>query len=153
MDKRIKTPMIIGIVLQGLSFLIAFGCYLMQSSMNSMKNMAIGEKVFPDTLVTIAVVLLLHIIALLVMNTYEGESGRLIGGILAAAYCVVNVASPIISRITLIFDSRKGVEFIAAKNMLSSTISLLTSPLNLISLVLVMIAVGRYGVLDRELNQ
>ena len=150
MDKRIKTPMIIGIILQGLALVIAGGCSLMQESMASMQNFKIGEKIFPDTLVTIAIIFLLHIIALLVMQTYEGESRRLIGGILAAAYCVVNIASPIISRITVIFESRKGVEFVAAKNVLSSTISLFTSPLNLVSLMLVVIAVGRYGVMDRE---
>ncbi len=146
MDKRIKTPMIIGIILQALAFVIAFGCYLLQSSVAFVQNVKIGGKVFPDTLITIVIVLLLHIIALLVMQTYEGESRRLVAGALAAAYCVVNVVSPIASRIAAFFDSRKGAEFLAAKSVLSSTISMLSSPFTFISLVFVLIALGRYGV-------
>ncbi len=152
MDKRIKTPMIIGIVLQGLAVVIALGCYLLQGALPTMSNLKTGETVFPDSMITMVITLLLHIITLLVMQTYEGESRRMIGGILAAAYCIVNVATPIISRITAFFDSRKGAVFIAAKGVLASMISMLSSPFTIISLVFVLIAVGRYGVLDRELS-
>ncbi len=150
MDKRIKIPMIIGIVLQGVALLIAMGCYMIQESMKTMQGIKVGEKVFPDTITNIAIILVLHIIALLAMQTYEGQSRRLIGGLLAAAYCVVSVATPIIARITAVFDSRRGAEFLAAKNVLASMISLFASPFTIISNVLVLIAVGRYGILDKE---
>ena len=54
------------------------------------------------------------------------------------------------SRIEAIFDARRGVEFLAAKNVLASVISMFSSPLSCVSLVLVMLALGRYGVLDKE---
>ena len=150
MDKRIKTPMIIGIIIQGVALLIGFVCYLIQDGIASMQRMKIGERVFPETLIQIAVILMFYIIILLVMQTYEGGSRRLVAGVLAAIYCVIGIVFPIILRITTIFDSRKGVEFLAAKNTLAAVISLFTSPLNVVSLVLVLIALGRYGVLDQE---
>ena len=143
--KSIKIPMLAGIILQAVAAAIGIVCYLMQAGIGTMRHAQPGVKVFPDTLIGIFVGLLMHIICFLVMQTYEGESERMIGIIMAVLYCVVNIGSTYLLRVSQFFDSRRGAEFLAAKSLLASMISLLTSPFSFISLVLVLIAVGRYG--------
>ncbi len=146
-NNSIKTPMIAGIILQGVAVAIGVICYFAQKSLGAISSVQISSRVLPDTLVSMTVELLLHIICLLVMQPSQGQSPKTIGVIMTVVYCVVNIASGVVSRISAVFASRTGVEYVAARSVLSSTISMLTSPLCFISLALVFIAIGRFGVL------
>ncbi|MBR4760616.1 MAG: hypothetical protein IK078_10790 [Lachnospiraceae bacterium] len=149
-ENTIKKPMIAAIILQGIAVVIGLVCFLGQAGFGAMRNVRLTEKVFPDSLMTLMIVLLMHIICLLVMQTNDSKSNRTIGIIMTVVYCVVNILSTYITRMSTFFDSIRGVEYMAAKSVLNSTVSLITSPLCFISLALALIAIGRFGILDQE---
>ncbi|MBR4759942.1 MAG: hypothetical protein IK078_07335 [Lachnospiraceae bacterium] len=149
-DKTIKIPMIAGIILQGIAVLIGIIAYVGQIGLGSIPGLHITGKVFPDTLATMTITLLMHIVCLLVVQTSQGQSNRTYGIIMVVVYCAVNILSTYVARIATYFETRNGAEYIAAKSVLASTISMLTSPLCFVSLALVLIAIGRYGVSGQD---
>ena len=152
-NNAFKTPMVAAVILQGIAVAIGAICYFAQESFTSMQPINLGEKVFPDVLTALIIGLFMHIICLLVMQTYEGESNRAVGVIMTVVYCVVGIAPTYITMVTNIFASRQGVEYVAAKGVLTSVISLFTSPFRFVSLALALIAIGRYGVAEIERNE
>ena len=146
-DNRIKKPMIAAIILQAIAVAIGLVCYLGQSALGSMRAFHLVGRTFPDALISLTIILLLHIVCLLVMQTSDGKSNRTTGIIMTVVYCAVNILSTYVSRMATYLDSRKGAEYLASKSVLSSVISLFTSPLSFISLVLAIIAIGRFGIL------
>ena len=61
-------------------------------------------------------------------------------------YAIVRVLSPYISMLSNVILSRRGAEYIAAAGTLTSTVNLIISPLTIVASILVIVAVGRYGI-------
>ena len=145
-DKKVKIPMYAATILQALAAIIGWICYFSQKRLNYRQAATLDEMVFPISLTTICVILFVHVICLLVMQTYEGGSKRMTGIIMTVAYCLVHIILHYMSYVTNIFMSRKGAEYVAVHSVLSSSITMLTMPLTTIGLILAVVSIARFGV-------
>ena len=145
-DKKFKKPMVAAIILQSIALVIGIAVYFAQGVLGTMQRLGTGQMVFPSALESLVIALLLHIICLLVMRTYEGESRNSIATLMIVAYCVVHILSTYLGLVSNVFASRQGAAYVAAKGMLTSYINICTSPLTFISLALALVAIGRYGI-------
>jgi membrane-anchored glycerophosphoryl diester phosphodiesterase (GDPDase) len=65
-------------------------------------------------------------------------------------YAIVRVLSPYIALLSNVILSRKGAEYISAAGILTSTANIFTAPLTTIAAILVIVAVGRYGISSKK---
>ena len=145
MYEKAKTPMCIGVILSGVSFLITLICVLAQNFIPSVASISgHGRFIVPYSLFTSLIRLLMFVIFLMIMRTNEVASERASGIIMLVVYCVVSIFIPYVNLIINVFKARLGVEYVAASGMLESTISLITNPISVVSGVLIIVALGRY---------
>lgn len=144
-NKSIEIPMTIGVILQGLGFIIYLICIFAQRTIYP-KSINIPELIIPSDFIVLCVVLLLYVIFILVIFTSNTDSRRMLCIVMLIVYAVVRIVSPYISVLSNVIISRKGSEYLAAAGTLSSTVSMIISPLTTVASILVVIAVGRYGV-------
>ena len=147
-DKRVKIPMYAAVLLQVVAAIIGWICYFSQKGTRFRAATPLDEMVFPTALTGICVILFVHAICLLVMQTYEGVSKRGVGILMTGAYCLVHIFLHYISYVSNFFASRKGAEYVAAQSVLSSLITMLTVPFTTIGLILAVVAIARFGILE-----
>ncbi len=150
MKSYLKVPMTGAIILEALSLLVAIVIYMSREtivrgvaggtiSMN-------GARVFPAAIVVYLVMLIVYVIYLLVMSSYEGSSYKVAGLAMMVSWIVINIAAPYISSIQNWFMARKGNDVLSVISILSSKISMISTPLNIIASALVLVAIGRFSV-------
>ena len=153
LDKSIKKPMIAGIILYAIAFLIVVIIYLTQyhgTGIFILKEYDSPVKVVPMQLYTFLFHLLLLGVFYLIMYSYVGNSHRTVEVVLLVIYVLVSIISGfVVSYLNNYFIVRKGQEYIVASSGMSNSINLFTSLFVSISNILVIVAIGRYGVSDR----
>ena len=152
-EKNIKIPMIVAIVLDAFSLFIVLALILGQGQViQAFISSAPNTRIFPlRTVLAIVFRLLLFLIGLLTMLYYKGEHRRTVSVIFIAILILSSIASPYITIVSNSVNARNlGSAYYGAYSSLSSAISLCTSPLSAISAALYFIACGRYGISDTE---
>ena len=144
-DKSVGIPMIIGVILQGLSFIVYLICIFAQRSIYP-AVINIQELIISFDFIVLCIVMLLYIIFMLAILTSDTDSRRMLCIVMLVVYAIVRVVSPYISILSNVILSRKGVEYISAVGTLTSTVNTFISPLTTIAAILVIVAVGRYGI-------
>ena len=149
-DRNVKLPLIVGLIIQGIAVIIGLGFFVAQ---NSLVNTMIGtgaenkKTIFPLGLLSIIILLILHIITFLVIKTYEGNNRRMVEIFLVAAYCLRGLLSVGFTYlVNVLYYARLGVETIAAASAINNLYSIIVTPICTISIFMVIIAIGRYGV-------
>lgn len=151
MAKKIKIPMIIAVILYGVTLLIDLLSVLFQGAVYEiMSGHSIQISTFSITAVFHFVTFIMYISFMLVMHIYKGESRRLAGILMIVVYAVIHVAMPFIKiAATSIIATLQGAELLSAFNVLETFIGLTTSPFTTVSVIFVFIAIGRYGITKR----
>ena len=147
LNKEIKIPMIVGIILYAITLLITVLITIFQRTFISIyHNLSEDVFVISPVLYTTVINLLMLIIFYLVMKTYKGQSRRLAATIMI----IVNIVVPTIFGFSSLFAtyyySRKGQEYLAAMSGLNTSLSLGTTIFSSVSHVLVIVALARYGI-------
>lgn len=150
-EKSIEIPMTIGVILQGLGFIIYLICIFAQKSIYP-ESINITELIVPYDFMLLCVMLLLYVIYMLAMFTSKTESRRTLSVIMIIVLAVIRIASPYISMVSNVILSRKGADYIGAAATLTSTVSLFVSPLRTVASILVIVAIGRYGITSAGTN-
>ena len=150
-DKSIEIPMTIGVILQGIGFIIYLICIFTQRSFYP-SNISTTELIVPSDFIIQCVILLLYVVFMLAMFTTQSSSRRTLCVIMLIIYAIIRIVSPYISVLSNIILSRKGSGYIAAAGTLSSRVGIITSPLTTVAAILVIVAVGRYGVISPSQN-
>ena len=148
-DKSIEIPMIIGVILQGLGFLVYLICIFAQRSIYP-DRINVQGLIVPYDFVVLCIVLLLYIIFMLAIFTSNTDSSRMLCIVMLVVYAIVRVLSPYIALLSNVILSRKGAEYISAAGILASTANIFTAPLTTIAAILVIVAVGRYGISSKK---
>ncbi len=144
-DKSIEILMIIGVILHGLSFIVYLICIFAQQSIYP-ASINITELIIPADFIVLCIILMLYVIFMLAIFTSNTDSRRLLCIVMLIVYAIVRVLSPYISMLSNVILSRRGAEYIAAAGTLTSTVNLIISPLTIVASILVIVAVGRYGI-------
>lgn len=151
LPKYIKTPILVSIALRGFAYLLVILLTLGQSS--AVKLVSGGDfegvgTVIPLPLFTSLIILLETVVFYLVMRNYEGNSRRTAEIVMFIAYFVIGFLSAIASYVYNIVVSRQGEYNLAMLSQLNQVIYLCTAPFNSVATVLMIVAIGRYGISD-----
>ena len=156
MTKEVKIPMIVGIIIYGIALIIdLIGVFAQKAVFDFMgaDNIHLDSLFFPYTTVCQIIVMAMFISFFLVMLFYKGHARRVAGIVMIVVYCVVNIVMPFIdiqvTRMTAIFHGENGL---AAMASLKNFIGIFTSPFVTVSTVLLFVAIGRYGIINKENN-
>lgn len=158
LPKEIKIPITVGVIIYGIALFIDLFGVLFQKSVFTIMNapyelLSLDENIFPLTSVYQMIVMIMYIIFMLIMFRYKGSAKRVAGIVMIAVYCVVSVSYPVFNmidnRITALL---KGAGELAALGTLNSYITAFTLPFTVVSSVFVLIAIGRYGVMNSYEN-
>jgi len=145
-DKGISTPMAIGVILQGIAMIIYLIMFFAQKSiMPAGINEEISGLVFPVDFMVVIIVMFFYVAVLLVMLTSDNESRKLFSIIMLVVYAIIRVVSPYISSASNVILARKGDAELAAVSTLSSTANMIIVPFTLVSGILVIVAIVKYG--------
>ena len=148
MKSYIKIPMLVGIIFEGIALSLALIMYFNQERiLRNLSSVKTGsEKVFPVTITMYIVMLIVYVIYMLIMSTYEGSSARGVGIGMTAAWVILCILSPLISSVATTLSAGKGTDALAALSMLTSQISQYTAPFTIIASAMVITAIARFGV-------
>ncbi len=149
-NSDVRYPILASVVLQSLSVLIGVVIYFLQDSLGILYHINIEGRVFPDCLISMVITLVMYSVIYSLILNYKGASNRTIGIIMTVFICVFQIFSTFFARILVYFAARKGAEFLAAKNVLDSTIGLITSPFCFIALVLAIVSIARFGIKEKH---
>jgi hypothetical protein len=154
LPKYIKTPILVSIALHGFAYLLVILLTLGQSSAVKLVSGRHFEgfegvgTVIPLSLFTSLIILLETVVFYLVMRNYEGNSRRTVEIVMFIAYFVIGFLSAIASYVYNIVVSRQGEYNLAMSSQLNQVIYLCTAPFNSVATVLMIVAIGRYGISD-----
>ncbi len=158
MTKEVKIPMIVGVMLYGIVLMIDLLSVIFQKSVFESMNapdeiLNLEKSVFPPGFVNIIIVMIMLVAFLLIMFRYKGSSRRNVGIAMIVIYCITGIISPYINMIeTIITTKQQGARELSAITTLSTFSNLVTSPFATVSTVLVLIAIGRYGISKTQQN-
>ena len=146
-ENNVKIPQIIALILQGLVLAIAVLNVLSQKSiLIGMGIQLSGPSMVPLQVYICGICFLIQLIFMFITLKYEGKSRRLIAGIVAAAYCLINITSQWLNIVSNMMIARQGADRLAGYSALTSTISNSTAPFLVVASALFFIALGRYGI-------
>lgn len=147
-ENNVKIPQVIALILLGVALAASVLCVLSQQSMVSgMSSIQYsGPMIVPLQLYMIGICFLIQLIFLFIALKYEGRNRRVIAGIVAAVYCLINTSTGWLSVLSNMVIARQSQERLAAYGLVSSAISNSTSPFLVIASALFFIAIGRYGI-------
>ena len=154
LEKEVKIPMIIGTARYGLALVIGALGEIMQKQLLPLLFTHSLDKTVPISILAPLFVRFLMIgVFMTVLLSYKGNARRVAGIIMLVVYSVIGIIVPFLSTIASVFMARSSeIECIAAYNELNSMIYMITSPITLVSSVLVLVALGRYGVIVNKTN-
>ena len=154
LPKYIKTPILVSIALHGFAYLLVILLTLGQSSAVKLVSGRHFEgfegvgTVIPLSLFTSLIILLETVVFYLVMRNYEGNSRRTVEIVMFIASFVISALSTIAVYVYNVVLSRQGVDSYAMAAQLNQVINLSTAPFNSVATVLMIVAIGRYGISD-----
>jgi hypothetical protein len=147
LQKNIKILMTIGVVVYAIALVIDIICVICQKSIvTGTMNISIDNNIFPFVLGYQLTAFLMYIVFFLVILTYDGNSKRTVGIVMLVVYSIVNILNPYINMISNAISARLGSEYLAVSSYLTGIISNITAPFVVVSTVLMLIAIGRYGI-------
>ncbi|SEQ78231.1 hypothetical protein SAMN02910369_02409 [Lachnospiraceae bacterium NE2001] len=152
LEDNVKKPMIVGVILYGVVFFINVLCSLTQFKggnlfLTSSYMEAHEATVIPLSLFSTFTHLLMLVIFMLIMFTYKGDSRRSIEIVMFIVYILLGWVLGIVSGYLGNFIyAKKGTEYLAAYNAMNNVISLISAPFLSVSGILIVVAIGRYGV-------
>ncbi len=151
MKPYIKKPMIAALILQSIALVIAFAMYLGREKLVGARLGTLADEAaemsIPLNIWMMIISLIMMIIYMLVMSSYEGEAYRGCAALMLAAWCVVSIISPYLQTLTTAVGAKLGgADSLAARSTLMSLTSLFTAPILTVSSVLAIVALGRFGV-------
>ncbi len=158
LQKDIKIPIMIGVILYGIALFIDLFGVLFQKSVFTIMNapyelLSLDENIFPLISVYQMIIMIMYIIFMIVMFSYKGSAKRAVGIVMTAVYCVLSVAYPFIGNyVQMLAAKLKSSLELAAVSGLTSYISMYTSPFVIVSSVFIIIAIGRYGMIRTDKN-
>ncbi|MBR6257678.1 MAG: hypothetical protein IKR23_09900 [Lachnospiraceae bacterium] len=147
-ENNVKIPQIIALILEGFSLAAAILSVLSQDSIMNAYNgstQLTGQHVVPVTVYIISAAFIVQLVFFIASLSYKGQSRRLIAGITAAVYVVINISSQWLNLLVNVAMARQGSAKLAAYATLSSSISNTTGAFIAVSSALFFIALGRYG--------
>ncbi|MBO4910115.1 MAG: hypothetical protein J5476_12630 [Lachnospiraceae bacterium] len=148
LDKRVRVPMLAGIIVYGISIVLSVLCALRTPVITKLfSTIEYDGKVFPITIVGSLITLTLYIAFYFIMNSCNGKHNRVIGVIMLIAYCLPSVGNFILAMAGNVIAARKGSELLAVYSSVSQAISIVTLPFNLAAGVLIVVAMGRFGII------
>ncbi|MBP5605726.1 MAG: hypothetical protein J6X60_09325 [Ruminiclostridium sp.] len=113
-------------------------------------TMNFDKFVFPLYSVFQIIVMIMYIIFMVVIFKYKGSYRKLAGILMIVVYCIVNVASPFINVLDRFLTSKlKDSEELSALSAIDSFM-IFVSPFTVVASVLLIIAIGRYGISKSE---
>ncbi len=151
LDKNIKLLMIIGIILYAVVLLIDIFMIAIQGSiLPAGIGTQLEGKIIPYTFYSHILVLIMYGVFMLVIASNKTDSRKTAGIIMLITYVVVNLILSLSSIIMNVLVSRRGVEYLSGMNALTSYSSTIAEPFMLVSSMLILVAIGRYGI-SREI--
>ncbi|MCR5214003.1 MAG: hypothetical protein K6E10_06280 [Eubacterium sp.] len=145
-DKGISTPMAIGVILQGIAMIIYLILFFAQKSITPTGiNEEISGLVFPVEFMVVIIVMLFYVAVLLVMLTSDMGDRKTFSIIMLVVYAIIRIVSPYLIVISNVILSRKGEAQLVAVSTLSSTANMIIVPFTLVSGILVIVAIVKYG--------
>ena len=148
LDKRVRIPMIAGIVVYGISIVLSILCALStQKILPLFSTIEYEGMIFSPSILKSMVYIVLYIAFYFIMQTTNGSSNRVIGIILLVAYGVSGIVNFFWGFIDNIIAARKGVEYLAAASSMSTATSIVTLPFTLAASILIVVAIGRFGII------
>lgn len=149
LDKRVRIPMLAGIVVYGISIVLSVLCAVNTPAVVKLfSTMEYEERVFPITIIGSFITLALYIAFYFIMRSCNGKSNRVIGIIMLVAYCLPSIGNYFLAIAGNVMAAKRGVETIAALSSVSSAISIVTLPFTLAAGVLIVVALGRFGIIE-----
>lgn len=149
LDKRVRVPMLAGIIVYGISILLSVLCALNTPMIvNIFSTIEYDGKVFPITIIGSLITLALYIAFYFIMNSSNGKHNRVIGIIMLIAYCLPSIGNFFLTMAGSVLAARQGVERIAVLSAVSQAINIVTLPFNLAAGVLIVVALGRFGIME-----
>ena len=147
-SKDIKTPMTAGVVLAAISTALGFICVALQKNMifAQMRYTDIDKVIIPPVIAEQIIMLLFYAAVLYIMLEYKGNSRRAASVVILVVYAVFRIAAPYLHIISNLYYSRQGSAVMGASALLESNIGMLAAPFTTVSSMLVLIAIGRYGI-------
>ena len=147
-ENNVKIPQIIALILEGFSFAAAILSVLSQDSLMNVYNgstQLTGQHVVPVTVYIISAAFIIQLVFFIASLNYKGQSRRMIAGIVATVYVMINISSQWLNILVNVMMARQGSAKVAAYSTLSSSISNTTGAFITVSSALFFIALGRYG--------
>ena len=149
LDKRVRIPMLAGIVVYGISIVLSVLCAVNTPAVVKLfSTMEYEERVFPITIIGSFITLALYIAFYFIMRSCNGKSNRVIGIIMLVAYCLPSIGNYFLAIAGNVMAAKRGLETIAALSSVSSAISIVTLPFTLAAGVLIVVALGRFGIIE-----
>ncbi len=149
LDKRVRIPMLAGIVVYGISIVLSVLCAVNTPAVVKLfSTMEYEERVFPITIIGSFITLALYIAFYFIMRSCNGKSNRVIGIIMLVAYCLPSIGNYFLAIAGNVMAAKRGVETIAVLSSVSQAISICTLPFNLAAGVLIVVALGRFGIIE-----
>lgn len=141
--------MLAGIVVYGISIVLSVLCAVNTPAVVKLfSTMEYEERVFPITIIGSFITLALYIAFYFIMRSCNGKSNRVIGIIMLVAYCLPSIGNYFLAIAGNVMAAKRGVETIAALSSVSSAISIVTLPFTLAAGVLIVVALGRFGIIE-----
>ncbi len=154
LDKRVKIPMIAGIVVYGISILLSVLCALnTQAILPLFTTVEYEGNVFPHSILKSVVVLGLYIVFLVIMQAANGKYNRVIGIIMLVVYCIDGIVNLYGGFVENVIIARQGEKYLVAYSSMSTAISVVTAPFTLTAGVLIVVAIGRFGIIRKESDE
>ncbi|MBP3753336.1 MAG: hypothetical protein J6I66_00580 [Lachnospiraceae bacterium] len=148
LDKRVRVPMMAGIIVYGISILLSVLCALNTPMIvNIFSTIEYDGRVFPITIIGSLITLALYIAFYFIMNSCKGKHNRVIGIIMLIAYCLPSIGNYFLTMAGSVLAARQGEESLVALSAVSQAISIVTLPFNLAAGVLIVVAMGRFGII------
>ncbi len=149
LNKKINVPMLAGIILGGIAFIIDLWLLITQKSVVSKyAGVTYDGILIPAVFVSQIITLFIFFMCYFIMRTYRGKRNRAVGIGMIVLYCLVGILTPFLTVGFNFVATKMGVNYVGAMSILNSIISAVTSPLYVISGALILISIGRYGIMD-----
>ena len=154
LDNNIKKPMLIGIGLYIFSYLITIVVTVTQYHGGGIFNSGEYGKdvtVIPMQIYTGLINILKLVVFYLIMATYKGNSRRVVEVVLLIVHVILGgIIGLVTGYLGSILNARKGTEYIVAYQGMNNAINIFTVLFTTIAGLLIVIAIGRYGISKRN---
>ena len=148
LDKRVRIPMLVGIGLYGFAIILSILCsFNTQRILPIFRNLDYEGNIFPISIISTVVLLVLYIAFYAIMISSNGKNNRVIGVIMLVAYALPCVGSIFTTYLWASIAARKGAEYLAAYSSINTAITIVTNPFISVASILILVAIGRFGII------